>query len=65
MTEPSESPQPQEHSGSAAATGRDLADVPAVEVVSTTALHLMSAAAVQLGLARTCPSTATSTRPAR
>lgn len=30
---------------------RDLADVPAVEVVSTAAVHLMSAAAVHLGLA--------------
>lgn len=30
---------------------RDLADVPAVEVVSRTAIHLMSAAAVKVGLA--------------
>lgn len=29
---------------------RDLADVPAVEVVTTVALHLMSAAAVKVGL---------------
>jgi len=43
---PAASPPPD-----AAAYGRDLADVPAVEVVSTAALHLMSAAAVQLGLA--------------
>jgi len=35
---------------------RDLADVPAVEVVSTAALHLMSAAAVHLGLAEDLPS---------
>lgn len=34
---------------------RDIADVPAVEVVSTAALHLMSAAAVQLGLAEDLP----------
>lgn len=34
---------------------RDIADVPALEVVSTTALHLMSAAAVQLGLAEDLP----------
>jgi hypothetical protein len=54
MTEPSESPKPPDDVG-AAATGRDLADVPAVEVVSTTALHLMSAAAVQLGLAEDLP----------
>ncbi|HWL95899.1 MAG TPA: DUF1844 domain-containing protein [Nocardioidaceae bacterium] len=61
MTQPSDSPeppggaQPQEYAGGAGATGRDLADVPAVEVVSTTALHLMSAAAVQLGLAEDLP----------
>lgn len=30
---------------------RDLADVPAVEVISAAAVHLMSAAAVKLGLA--------------
>ena len=35
---------------SAAAT-RDIADVPAVELITTTALHLMSAAAVKVGLA--------------
>ena len=29
---------------------RDLADVPAVEVIATLAIHLMTAAAVQLGL---------------
>lgn len=29
---------------------RDIADVPAIEVVTTVALHLMSAAAVKLGL---------------
>lgn len=34
---------------------RDLADVPAVEVVSTAALHLMSAAAVHVGLADDLP----------
>ncbi len=34
---------------------RDLADVPAVEVLSTVALHLMSAAATQLGLAEDLP----------
>lgn len=36
--------------GVAAAT-RDLAEVPAVEVITTTAVHLMSAAAVKCGLA--------------
>jgi len=30
---------------------RDIADVPAVEVITTLAVHLMSAAAVKLGLA--------------
>jgi hypothetical protein len=35
----------------AAAAARDIADVPAVEVITTTALHLMSAAAVKVGLA--------------
>lgn len=30
---------------------RDIADVPAIEVITTVAVHLMSAAAVQLGLA--------------
>jgi hypothetical protein len=34
---------------------RDIADVPALEVVQTTALHLMSAAAVHLGLAEDLP----------
>jgi Domain of unknown function (DUF1844) len=34
---------------------RDIAEVPALEVVSTAALHLMSAAAVQLGLAEDLP----------
>jgi hypothetical protein len=34
---------------------RDLADVPAVEVLGTTAVHLMSAAAVHLGLAEDMP----------
>lgn len=29
---------------------RDIADVPAVEVITTTAVHLMSAAAIQCGL---------------
>jgi hypothetical protein len=33
------------------AVTRDIADVPAVEVITTVAVHLMSAAAVNLGLA--------------
>jgi len=40
---------------SATGPSRDIAEVPAVEVVSTAALHLMSAAAVQLGLAEDLP----------
>lgn len=39
----------QEEAASSAA--RDIADVPAVEVITTAAVHLMSAAAVKLGLA--------------
>lgn len=35
----------------AAAATRDIADVSAVEVITTTAVHLMSAAAVKVGLA--------------
>jgi hypothetical protein len=34
---------------------RDIADVPAVELLGTTAVHLMSAAAVHLGLADDLP----------
>lgn len=37
------------------ATSRDIADVPAIEIVSTAALHLMSSAAVNLGLAEDLP----------
>lgn len=47
MTPPPESP-PDSPPGSAAA--RDIAEVPAIEVITTTALHLMSAAAVKCGL---------------
>ncbi len=35
----------------AAGATRDIAEVPAVEVITTTAVHLMSAAAVKVGLA--------------
>lgn len=41
--------QQQEEAASAAT--RDIADVPAVEVITTAAVHLMSAAAVKTGLA--------------
>ena len=37
------------------ASSRDIADVPSVEIVSTAALHLMSSAAVNLGLAEDLP----------
>ena len=37
------------------AAPRDLAEVPAVEVISTVAIHLMTAAAVQLGLGEPAP----------
>lgn len=37
------------------AASRDIADVPALEIVSTAALHLMSSAAVNLGLAEDLP----------
>ncbi|HEX6486941.1 MAG TPA: DUF1844 domain-containing protein [Nocardioidaceae bacterium] len=36
-------------------SARDIADVPALEIVSTAALHLMSSAAVNLGLAEDLP----------
>lgn len=35
----------------ASAAGRDIADVPAVEIITTAAVHLLSAAAVKVGLA--------------
>jgi hypothetical protein len=40
-----------QRSPAGAQQARDLAEVPAVEVVTTVAVHLMSAAAVKLGLA--------------
>ncbi|WP_025155459.1 DUF1844 domain-containing protein [Leifsonia aquatica] len=41
----------QHHDDSIAEATRDIADVPAVEVITTTTVHLMSAAAVKCGLA--------------
>lgn len=41
----------QQQEDAAAAATRDIADVPAVEIITTTAVHLMSAAAVKVGLA--------------
>ncbi len=45
-----DSTQPESDPTASAAT-RDIADVAAVEVITTTAVHLMSAAAVKVGLA--------------
>lgn len=42
-------------SDDAAAATRDIAEVPAVEVITTAAVHLMSAAAVKCGLAPDTP----------
>ena len=41
----------EEQERAAAAATRDIADVPAVEIITTAAVHLMSAAAVKVGLA--------------
>ncbi|WP_307454164.1 DUF1844 domain-containing protein [Microbacterium proteolyticum] len=41
----------EEQERAASAATRDIADVPAVEVITTAAVHLMSAAAVKTGLA--------------
>ena len=56
---PSDSPTPhaareeqwEAQDRAASAATRDIADVPAVEVITTTAVHLLSAAAVKTGLA--------------
>jgi hypothetical protein len=52
MTDPVSTP---ELSPAGAAAARDIAEVPSVELISTAALHLMSAAAVHLGLADDLP----------
>ena len=55
---PPQQPSPPPAEGPApdfAAMTRDIADVPAVEVITTVAVHLMSAAAVNLGLAEDGP----------
>jgi len=41
----------EEDGATVADAARDIADVPAVEVITTTAVHLMSAAAIKCGLA--------------
>lgn len=48
--EPKPAPATAHDSYSESAAQRDIADVPAIEVVTTVALHLMSAAAVKVGL---------------
>src|SRR3954451_2493222 len=51
MTDPGANRQPDPMS----TVSRDIAEVPSVEIISTAALHLMSAAAVNLGLAEDLP----------
>jgi len=46
---------PMTHASPEPESARDIAEVPALEIVSTAALHLMSAAAVNLGLAEDLP----------
>jgi len=48
---PASGAEPPAGAADAGAMARDIADVPAVEVITTVAVHLMSAAAVNLGLA--------------
>lgn len=43
------------HENDAVAAARDIAEVPAVEVITTAAIHLMSAAAVKCGLSPDTP----------
>ena len=43
------------HAAPESESARDIAEVPALEIVSTAALHLMSASAVNLGLAEDLP----------
>ncbi|UOW00134.1 DUF1844 domain-containing protein [Agrococcus sp. SCSIO52902] len=47
MTDPIE----HDHRDDALTEARDIADVPAVELINTVAIHLLSAAAVKVGLA--------------
>ncbi|MFI1800595.1 DUF1844 domain-containing protein [Streptomyces sp. NPDC020379] len=48
---PESTPAPADEAPDFDSMTRDIADVPAVEVITTVAVHLMSAAAVNLGLA--------------
>jgi hypothetical protein len=58
-TPPSTTPEPdvaeQSRVDPLSTVSRDIAEVPSVEIISTAALHLMSAAAVHLGLAEDLP----------
>ncbi|WP_432562757.1 DUF1844 domain-containing protein [Kineococcus sp. SYSU DK003] len=49
--EPAEGPAGDPVADPGALAARDIADVPAAELITTTAVHLMSAAAVKCGLA--------------
>lgn len=55
MTDPTSTPRPDPSPDPMSTVSRDIADVPSVEIISTAALHLMSAAAVNLGLAEDLP----------
>lgn len=50
-----EQPRPDGHDDQVATATRDIAEVAAVEVITTAAVHLMSAAAVKCGLAEDGP----------
>ncbi|MFX4292694.1 DUF1844 domain-containing protein [Streptomyces bohaiensis] len=50
MSDDASTQPPGASAANAAEETRDIADVPAVEVITTVAVHLMSAAAVNLGL---------------
>jgi hypothetical protein len=55
MTDADATSQPEAQPDPLSTASRDIAEVPAVEIISTAALHLMSAAAVNLGLAADLP----------
>jgi hypothetical protein len=55
MTDADATSQPDAQPDPLSTASRDIAEVPAVEIISTAALHLMSAAAVNLGLAADLP----------
>ena len=57
MTDSASNPTPDPTAPASAETQavRDIAEVPAVEIITSTAVHLMSAAAVKVGLAEDTP----------